>query len=218
MPANQLRDNRGSRQCIVSQARLKFFLDLKRYSASSATRFGAQPTLCRLAKHAPMPAPELVIDYAPRTQFVAFHDRTERFACIVTHRRAGKTVACIHHLQRAASECRRMRPRFAYLSPFLKQSKAVAWDYLRAAMAPLRAIGASAHETELRVDYPSGGQVRLYGAGTSCRTMPRPRSSAPARAGSRCSKVWASRTSASPRCIGWRTASTPCAWSCRNAG
>src|SRR5215831_14940799 len=87
----------------------------------------------------------LVIDYVPRTQFVAFHNRTERFACIVTHRRAGKTVACIHDLQCAATECRRMRPRFAYLSPFLKQSKAVAWDYLRAAMAPLRAIGASAH-------------------------------------------------------------------------
>src|SRR5262249_516920 len=111
-----------------------------------------------------MPAPMLVIDYVPRTQFVAFHDRTERFACIVTHRRAGKTVACIHDLQCAASECRRMRPRFAYLSPFLKQSKAVAWDYLRASMAPLRAIGGSAHETELRVDYPNGGQVRLYGA------------------------------------------------------
>src|SRR2546425_12074080 len=111
-----------------------------------------------------MPAPELIIDYTPRTQFVAFHDRTERFACIVTHRRAGKTVACIHDLQHAAIECPRIRPRFAYLSPFLKQSKAVAWDYLRAAMAPLRAIGASAHETELRVDYPNGGQVRLYGA------------------------------------------------------
>ena len=111
-----------------------------------------------------MPAPELVIDYTQRTQFVAFHHRTERFACIVTHRRAGKTVACIHDLQRAATECQRIRPRFAYLSPFLKQSKAVAWDYLRAAMAPLRAIGTSAHETELRVDYPNGGQVRLYGA------------------------------------------------------
>src|SRR5262249_25245280 len=81
----------------------------------------------------------------------------------VTHRRAGKTVACIHDLQRAASTCLRMRPRFAYLSPFLKQSKAVAWDYLRAAMAPLRAVGASAHETELRVDYINGGQVFFIG-------------------------------------------------------
>src|SRR2546430_7127292 len=111
-----------------------------------------------------MPAPELVVDYAPRTQFVAFHDRAERFACIVTHRRAGKTVACIHDLKRAAMLSRQIRPRLAYLSPFLKQSKAVAWDYLRSAMAPLRAIGASVHESELRVDYVNGGQVRLYGA------------------------------------------------------
>jgi len=111
-----------------------------------------------------MPAPELVVEYAPRAQFGAFHGRTERFACIVTHRRAGKTVACIHDLQLGATQSNKSRPRFAYLSPFLKQSKAVAWDYLRAAMAPLRAIGTIAHETELRVDYPNGGQVRLYGA------------------------------------------------------
>ena len=82
----------------------------------------------------------------------------------MTHRRAGKTVACIHDLQRQALRCPRVRPRFAYLSPFLRQSKAVAWDYLRAAMSSARAAGATAHESELRVDYPGGAQVRLYGA------------------------------------------------------
>jgi phage terminase large subunit len=82
----------------------------------------------------------------------------------VTHRRAGKTVACIHDLQRQAVRCPRVRPRFAYLSPFLRQSKAVAWDYLRAAMSAARVAGATAHESELRVDYPGGAQVRLYGA------------------------------------------------------
>jgi len=107
---------------------------------------------------------DFVIDYAPREQFAAFHARRERFACIVTHRRAGKTVACVHDLQRGALSCQRTRPRFAYLAPFLKQSKAVAWDYLRAGIAPLRALGATANETELRVDYPGGAQVRLYGA------------------------------------------------------
>ena len=44
----------------------------------------------------------VVLDYGPRRQFVPFHDRRQRFACIVTHRRAGKTVACIHDLHRAA--------------------------------------------------------------------------------------------------------------------
>jgi phage terminase large subunit len=82
----------------------------------------------------------------------------------VTHRRAGKTVACVQELQRRAVDCTLVRPRFAYLAPFLRQSKAVAWDYLRAAMAPLRATGATVHESELRVDYPGGAQVRLYGA------------------------------------------------------
>jgi hypothetical protein len=82
----------------------------------------------------------------------------------VTHRRAGKTVACVHELQRAAMSSPLVRPRFAYLAPFMKQAKAVAWDYLRAAVAPLRTAGATVHESELRIDYPGGGQVRLYGA------------------------------------------------------
>src|SRR3984893_7799180 len=106
----------------------------------------------------------LEIGYQARPQFRAFHARRERFACIVAHRRAGKTVACVHDLQRGALLSDKERPRFAYLSPFLRQSKQVAWDYLRAAMATSRVIGASVHETELRVDYPNGGQVRLFGA------------------------------------------------------
>src|SRR5215831_3990495 len=105
-----------------------------------------------------MQEPEPIVDYTPRPQFAAFHERRERFACIVTHRRAGKTVACVHELQRAAIRCRKLRPRFAYLAPFLKQSKAVAWDYLRAGMASALAAGATARESELRVDYPEGGQ------------------------------------------------------------
>jgi hypothetical protein len=106
----------------------------------------------------------ITIPYRPRTQFLPFHSRTERFACIVTHRRAGKTVACIHDLHRAALTCESIRPRFAYMSPFLKQAKSVAWDYLRAAVAEGRQAGASIHESELRVDYPGGAQVRLFGA------------------------------------------------------
>jgi hypothetical protein len=102
--------------------------------------------------------------YRARNQFVPFHKREQRFACIVAHRRAGKTVACINDLQDGALRCDKVRPRFAYLSPYYRQSKAVAWDYLRAAVAPLRDMGATTNESELRADYPNGGQVRLYGA------------------------------------------------------
>ncbi len=107
---------------------------------------------------------EIEIDYIPRQQFEPFHDRTQRFACLVCHRRAGKTVASIHDLQRGALTCQLIRPRYAYIAPLRNQAKAVAWDYLKSAMAPLRSIGAEINEAELRADYPNGGQVRLYGA------------------------------------------------------
>ena len=113
----------------------------------------------------------VLVDYRPRRQFVPFHDRWQRFACIVTHRRAGKTVACIHDLQRGARRSQKPRPRYAYLSPFLRQSKAVAWDYLRAAIgAGPRRFGATVHESELRVDYPTtAGRC-----GSTAPTIPTP--------------------------------------------
>jgi phage terminase large subunit len=105
---------------------------------------------------------EIVIPYAPRPQFVAFHARKERFAVGVAHRRAGKTVACINDLIRGALTCRKANPRFAYLAPLFKQAKSVAWDYLKHYALPVP--GTTAHESELRVDFPNGGQVRLHGA------------------------------------------------------
>src|ERR1700730_18536572 len=108
-------------------------------------------------------------DYRPRPQFRAFHRRKERFACIITHRRAGKTVACIHELQRRAIESTKKHPRFAYLSPLLKQSKTVAWDYLRDAMSLLCKAGATVNETELKEKGPvvlaDAGDVAKVGLG-----------------------------------------------------
>ena len=111
-----------------------------------------------------MEVEQIVIDYEPRRQFIPFHNRTERFACIVAHRRAGKTVACIHDLQKDALTCQLERPRCSYIAPSYKQAKTVAWDYLKAAAEPLYKHGATANEAELRMDYPNGGQVRLFGA------------------------------------------------------
>ncbi len=105
---------------------------------------------------------EIVIPYAPRPQFVAFHNRKERFAVGVAHRRAGKTVACINDLIRGALTCSECNPRFAYIAPFFKQAKSVGWDYLK--HYTLAVPGTTAHESELHVDFPNGGQVRLHGA------------------------------------------------------
>lgn len=62
----------------------------------------------------------------------------------------------------AALRCQRPSPRFAYLAPFYAQAKDVAWSYLKqyGGLIP----GAQANESELRLDLPNGGRVRLYGA------------------------------------------------------
>ena len=41
---------------------------------------------------------DLQIDYEPRECFIPFHQRDTRFAAMVCHRRAGKTVACVYEL------------------------------------------------------------------------------------------------------------------------
>ena len=79
-------------------------------------------------------------DYRPRPQFRAFHRRKERFACLVTHRRAGKTVACIHELQRRAIESTKKHPRFAYLSPLLKHNTVGAMQFRVAGAARPRRV------------------------------------------------------------------------------
>lgn len=49
-----------------------------------------------------------------------------------------------------------------YIAPFYKQAKTVAWTYLKD--YSMSVPGSTINESELRVDYLNGGQVRLYGA------------------------------------------------------
>lgn len=80
----------------------------------------------------------------------------------MAHRRAGKTVACIQKLVMKSLESGKKRPRYAYIAPLLKQAKAVAWDYLRDYASKIP--GTEINVSELRVDFPGGAQIRLYGA------------------------------------------------------
>ena len=105
---------------------------------------------------------EITIPYKPRPQFRPLHDRTERWGICVAHRRAGKTVACVNDLIRAALLHTGKDPRFAYVAPTFAQAKDVAWNYL--VEFTLGIPGATRHETELRVDLPNGSRVRLYGS------------------------------------------------------
>ncbi len=106
--------------------------------------------------------PAINLGYEARGPFVPFHMRRERWACLVAHRRAGKTVACVADLIDAALRCKHTDPRFAYVAPFYVQAKDVAWGYLKRFTAPID--GVKFNEAELRVDLPNGARIRLYGA------------------------------------------------------
>jgi hypothetical protein len=101
------------------------------------------------------------LDYQPREQFIDFHQRNERFAAMVVHRRAGKTVSAIHDIIIRALRTSKKDPRYAYVAPFYSQAKSIAWNYLKNAV---RAFAIEIRESELSVTLPNGAIIRLFGA------------------------------------------------------
>lgn len=103
----------------------------------------------------------IVIPYEPRLAFLPFHASPARFQVLVAHRRAGKTVACVNRLIRSALTCPLPRPRVAYIAPYLRQAKDIAWDYAKHYAAP---VINDVNESELRLELVNGARLRLYGA------------------------------------------------------
>ena len=108
-----------------------------------------------------MESTEIEMDYQPRLAFMPFHNRTQRWACLVAHRRAGKTVAAANDLIRAAAECQSPWPHFAYVTPYRSQGKSVAWQYLKHYARP---IMKSANEAELFITLLNGAKISIFGA------------------------------------------------------
>lgn len=103
------------------------------------------------------------LNLAAREQFVPYLTREQRWAGVVAHRRAGKTVACIMDLIKKAVEHTGREPRFAYIAPTYQQAKDVAWSYLKEYTTAIP--GMSKSESELSVTFPhNGARIRLYGA------------------------------------------------------
>jgi len=101
------------------------------------------------------------LGYEARPHFVPFHARKQRWACIVAHRRCGKTVACVMDLIDAALRCKKQDGRFAYVSPTYAQAKDIAWGYLKRFTGNIP--GVEQRESDLSVIFPNGARVRLYG-------------------------------------------------------
>jgi len=104
---------------------------------------------------------EVELAYKPREQFVELHQRTKRWACVVAHRRAGKTVACVNELVIRALYSTKHNPQYGYVAPFRQQAKNIAWVYLKDAV---RDFAVEIRESDLSVELPNGAKISLYGS------------------------------------------------------
>lgn len=102
------------------------------------------------------------VKYEPRKQFLPFHMRNQRFACMVVHRRGGKTVASINELVARAIYTKKKDARYAYIAPFRNQAKDLGWTYLRRFT---EGICEKVSESELSVTLTHNhARIRIYGA------------------------------------------------------
>ena len=104
---------------------------------------------------------EIELEYAPREVFLDFHDREQRWAVVVAHRRCGKTVSCINDVIYRALTENKENARYAYIAPYYGQAKTIAWDYLQRYAKP---VTAKANQSELWVELINGARIRLFGA------------------------------------------------------
>jgi phage terminase large subunit len=106
-------------------------------------------------------ARKVKFDYQPREQFLPFHQREQRWATMVAHRRAGKTVACVNDCVARAVYNQLKRPRYAYIAPYYSQAKKVAWEYLK---EYTKDAAVKIREADLSVRLFNDAEIALYGA------------------------------------------------------
>jgi len=107
---------------------------------------------------------EVIIPYKPRDVFKPYHARQQRFAIIVAHRRAGKTVAEVNECARRLFSVSRTfpPPQAAFISPTFRQCKRNAWPYARHYFSVIP--GVQFREGELCVVFPGGAKLYFVGS------------------------------------------------------
>jgi hypothetical protein len=108
----------------------------------------------------------------PREALKPYLSRKQRYACLVIHRRFGKTFGCIQDIGAKALTCKREHLpksrrnlksaplRYAYIAPTREQAKDVAWAYMKEFFGVLP--GVVINESELMVTLPNRARIRLY--------------------------------------------------------
>jgi PBSX family phage terminase large subunit len=100
------------------------------------------------------------IPYKPHNAQLILHNDKHRFKTIVCGRRFGKTVYADNKLIRRAIED---PGPYGYIAPTYGQAKLITWELLKYYAIPEIRAG-EPNETDLLINFKSGGQVRLFGA------------------------------------------------------
>jgi len=105
---------------------------------------------------------KVTVTIEPRAQFRDFIESTKRWAVLVAHRRAGKTVAVVQKLVKCALSHKRAGPplRYAYIAPTRDQAKDIAWAYLKDYAGKIP--GTTINESELKITFLNQAAIRLY--------------------------------------------------------
>ncbi|MEG2765696.1 MAG: terminase family protein, partial [Acidaminococcaceae bacterium] len=115
--------------------------------------------------------PVIKIPYTPRLIWRdVIHPalKDKRFAVLVCHRRFGKTIGSINELIKKAVQNKLLMPQYAYLAPYLKQAKLIAWKWLLYYTNPIP--GRKVNKSELFVELPSmysgspGARIYIIGS------------------------------------------------------
>ena len=98
----------------------------------------------------------------PRPQMRDYLVREELRACVVAHRRYGKTYGIVQDLFLRAATHRRSGPakRYAYIAPTRLQAKDITWAYMKEFASQIP--GCQIRESELRVVLPDNTTITLY--------------------------------------------------------
>ena len=102
------------------------------------------------------------LGYRPREWQKVVHKTRKRFTVCALHRRAGKTELAVMELINSALKFRKDLGLFAYIAPYLRQAKAIAWQRLKHYACKIP--GVEVNETELWIRLPGNGVViRIFG-------------------------------------------------------
>jgi hypothetical protein len=107
----------------------------------------------------------ITLDYTPRAWQREAHLTQARFKVLALHRRSGKTELSLLELIDKAIKFDKDLGLFCYVSPYLSQSKSIAWLRLLEKLEPLRRANAiEINQSELSVKFlHNGAIIRLFG-------------------------------------------------------